>query len=208
MVLRKNTLLSNIKFNIVLLLSVVGFFCFTSLSFAQVEERESSSNGAMISFFIPIQEQGTVKGSSDEVTPDTTGSSFQLILNRWGVGYTELTSKFTIDSYDHTLKSSFADLSYTWGNKVRLTTGVGYLLGGSGEMSNSNGSLESNSISGGGWFVTLDIVGKSFDYLIGYRQNQVTYKDYEGNISGQSTTLNSDLTLNTTQVLAGIGVRF
>ena len=162
-------------------------------------------------YFVPTaaESQITLGSSKDTGKLKTSGHSGNLVFaNGIGVGYSTVRSSGSLEGVSHIFKNNCLDLSYTIGNSLSFTLGAGHLIYGLGELSFNGVSYATENSTGEAVFMNFGIPFFSVELLLGYRQNNIKYKNYQSQVSGSSVTLADSVKLISGQVNAGIGFLF
>ena len=161
-------------------------------------------------YFVPTSAESEITfGSSKAVKLNTSGHSGHLVFpNGIGIGYCTLRSNVSLEGVSFIFRNDSLDLSYTIGNSLSFTFGAGRLINGRAELSLNGVSYATENSTGGAVFFNLGIPFIRGELLLGYRQNNIEYKNYQSQNSGNTVTLADPVKLPSSQVSVGIGFIF
>ena len=162
-------------------------------------------------YLVPTSAESEITFGSSKAAEklNTSGHSGNLVFaNGIGVGYSTLRSNVILDRVSYIFRNDSLDLSYTIGNSLSFTFGAGRLINGRGELSLNGVSYATANSSGGAVFFNLGIPFFGGELLLGYRQNNIEYKNYQSQISGKTVTLADHVKLLSSQLSVGIGFIF
>jgi len=162
-------------------------------------------------YFVPTSAESEVTFGSSKAAEklNTSGHSGNLVFaNGIGVGYSTLRSNVSLEGVSYIFRNDSLDLSYTIGNSLSFTFGAGRLINGRAELSLNGVSYATENSTGGAVFFNLGIPFIGGELLLGYRQNNIEYKNYQSQISGKTVTLADPVKLLSSQVSVGIGFIF
>ena len=182
----------------------VAFLMLTSF-YAEAEELWR------LRYFVPTSSESEITFGSNKAAEklNTSGHSGNLVFaNGIGVGYSTLRSNVILEEVSYIFRNDSLDLSYTIGNSLSFTFGAGRLINGRGELSLNGVSYATANSTGGAVFFNLGIPFIGGELLLGYRQNNIEYKNYQSQISGKTITLADHVKLLSSQVSIGIGFIF
>ena len=160
----------------------------------------------------------TLISGENEITRDSSSSSVELITsghsvnfvfaNGIGLGYSNGIANGNLEDISYKFKNSSLDLSYTIGRSFSFTLGTGIMINGRGEIILDGEGYTTESISGESIFLNLGIPFFNGEFLLGYRQDNSKFKNYQCQMSGKSVTLAEPVNLVSGQINAGIGFLF
>jgi len=162
-------------------------------------------------YFVPTSSESEITFGSNKTAEklNTSGHSGNLVFaNGIGVGYSTLRSNVSLEGVSYIFRNDSLDLSYTIGNSLSFTFGAGRLINGRGELSLNGVSYATENSTGGAVFFNLGIPFIVGELLLGYRQNNIEYKNYQSQISGKTVTLADPVKLLSSQVSVGLGFIF
>ena len=162
-------------------------------------------------YFVPTSAESEITFGSSKAAEklNTSGHSGNLVFaNGIGVGYSTLRSNVSFEGVYYIFGNDSLDLSYTIGNSLSFTFGAGRLINGRGKLSLNGVSYATENSTGGGVFFNLGLPFIGGELLLGYRQNNIEYKNYQSQISGKTITLADHVKLLSSQVSIGIGFIF
>ncbi len=162
-------------------------------------------------YVIPNSEFGRMTQGADESTetPTTSGHSGHIVFaNGFGVGYNRMYTSAILNSSSHRFQSDNLDLSYTLGEKFSLTVGVGNSISGSAEATINGISYITENLKGEATFINLGIPLLGIELLLGYRQNHIEYRNYQGDNSGTTVVIATPFILRSEQLMVGLGFFF
>jgi len=162
-------------------------------------------------YSVPTSGESEITRGSSKTSEELSisGHSGNLVFaNGIGFGYSTVGTNGSLGGIDYKFKNHSLDLTYTIGNEFSLTLGAGRLVYGRGEQSMSGNSYLTESSSGEGLFMNFGIPFLGGELLLGYRQNNIEYKNFQSRISGQSVILEDSVKLFSTQLNAGFGILF
>ena len=162
-------------------------------------------------YFVPISAESEITFDSSKATDklNTSGHSGNLVFaNGIGVGYSTERSNVILDGVSYIFRNDSLDLSYTIGNSLSFTFGAGRLINGRGELSLNGVSYATENSTGGAIFFNLGIPFIGGELLLGYRQNNIEYKNYQSQISEKTVTLADPVKFLSSQVSVGLGFIF
>jgi hypothetical protein len=162
-------------------------------------------------YFVPTSSESEITFGSSKAAEklNTSGHSGNLVFaNGIGVGYSTLRSNVSLEGVSYIFRNDSLDLSYTIGNSLSFTFGAGRIINGRGELSLNGDSYATENSSGGAVFFNLGIPFIGGELLLGYRQNNIEYKNYQSQISGRTVTLADPVKLLSSQVSVGLGFIF
>jgi len=162
-------------------------------------------------YFVPTSAESEIKYGSSKNTKklNTSGHSGNFVFaNGIGVGYCTERSNVSFEGVSHSFRNDSLDLSYTIGDSLNFTFGAGRLINGRGELSLNGVGYATENSTGGAVFINFGIPFFGGDLLLGYRQNNIEYKNYKSQESGNTVTLGDSVKLLSNQVNIGIGFVF
>ena len=167
---------------------------------APLEEKDHTENE---SYKIGIRV--LLGNTSDKAS--TSNSSLSLIWENYGLGYNQMSYKYTAPTNDvYEMNNSSLDLSYTIGEDWILTAGAGYVFGGKGTVTfaESANKFETESVSGFGLFGLLGMVWEGLEGLIGARYYSTNYTELKSTKTSKVYTY----PISDTQLIFGLGYSF
>ena len=160
----------------------------------------------------------TLISGENEITRDSSSSSAELstsghsvnfvFANGIGLGYSTTMANGTLEDISYKFKNSSLDLSYTIGRSFSFTLGTGIMINGRGEIILDGEGYTTESVSGESIFLNLGIPFFGGEFLLGYRQDNSKFKNYQCQMSGKSVILTEPVNLLSSQINAGIGFFF
>jgi len=160
----------------------------------------------------------TLISGENEITRDSSSSSAELstsghsvnfvFANGIGLGYSTAMANGNLEDISYKFKDSSLDLSYTIGRSFSFTLGTGIMINGRGEIILDGEGYTTESVSGESVFLNLGIPFFGGEFLLGYRQDNTKFKNYQCQMSGKSVILNEPVNLVSGQINAGIGFLF
>mgnify|MGYP001223173793 CR=1 FL=1 len=177
----------------------------------------------LISFYATADEEWRLRYSSlisgdYEITRDSISSPSELstsghsgyfiFANGIGLGYSTAMANGNLEDISYKFKNSSLDLSYTIGRSFSFTLGTGKMVNGRGEIILDGEGYTTESVSGESIFLNLGIPFFGGEFLLGYRQDNSKFKNYQCQMSGKSVILTEPVNLVSTQINAGIGFLF
>ena len=167
---------------------------------ATLEEKDHTENE---SYKIGIR---VLLGNTSGKT-STSNSSLSLIWENFGLGYNQMSYKYTAPTNDvYEMNNSSLDLSYTIGEDWILTAGAGYVFGGKGTVTfaESANKYETESVSGFGLFGLLGMVWEGLEGLIGARYYSTNYTELKSTKTSKVYTY----AISDAQLIFGLGYSF
>lgn len=164
-----------------------------------------------IRYSVPTSGESEIKRGSNIASEklNTSGHSGNMVFpNGIGFGYSTVQTDGSLREIEYKFKNHSLDLTYTIGNELSLTLGAGRLVYGRGEQSISGTSYVTESSSGEALFMNFGIPFFGGELFLGYRQNNIEYKNFQSRISGQSVILADSIKLLSSQVNTGFGFLF
>ena len=148
----------------------------------------------------------SISSSSDL---STSGRSLYIVFaNGIGLGYSTAMANGNLEDISYKFKNSSLDLSYTIGRSFSFTLGTGKMINGRGEIILDGEGYTTESVSGESIFLNLGIPFFGGEFLLGYRQDNSKFKNYQCQMSGKSVILSEPVNLVSGQINAGIGFLF
>ena len=139
----------------------------------------------------------------------TSGHSGNLVFaNGIGFGYSTVRTNGSLEGIDYIFKNHSLNLAYTIGNKLSFTLGAGLLVYGRGEQSRLGTDYVTEISSGEALFMNFGIPFMGGEFLMGYRQNNIEYKNFQNSIAGKSVILPDSVILISSQLNVGFGLLF
>jgi len=141
----------------------------------------------------------------------TSNSSLSLIWENYGLGYNQMSFKYTSPTNDvYEMNNSSLDLSYTIGEDWILTAGAGYVFGGKGTVTFAESAIkyETESVSGFGLFGLLGMVWEGLEGLIGARYYSTNYTELKSTNTSEVSTIEKPYVISDTQLIFGLGYSF
>ena len=139
----------------------------------------------------------------------TSGHSGNFVFaNGIGLGFSTTMTSGNLEEISYKFKNSNLDLSYTIGRSFSFTLGTGKMINGRGEIILDGEGYTTESVYGESIFLTLGIPFFGGEFLIGYRQDNSNFKNYQCQMSGKSVILAEPVKLVSGQINAGIGFIF
>ena len=146
---------------------------------------------------------------SSSAEMSTSGHSVNFVFaNGIGLGYSTAMTKGNLEDILYKFKNSSLDLSYTIGRSFSFTLGTGKMINGRGEIILDGEGYTTESVSGESIFLNLGIPFFGGEFLLGYRQDNSKFKNYQCQMSGKSVILSEPVNLVSGQINAGIGFLF
>jgi len=166
----------------------------------------------------PLEEKGHTENKSYKIgvrvllgntsgKTSTSNSSLSLIWENFGLGYNQMSFKYTAPTNDvYEMNNSSLDLSYTIGEDWILTAGAGYVFGGKGTVTfaESASKYETESVSGFGLFGLLGMVWEGLEGLIGARYYSTNYTELKSTKTSKVYTY----AISDAQLIFGLGYSF
>ena len=153
-----------------------------------------------------------------EITRDSISSSSELstfghslyfvFANGIGIGYSTAIANGNLEDISYKFKNSSLDLSYTIGRSFSFTLGTGILINGRGEIIVDGEDYSTESVSGESIFLNFGIPFFGGEFLLGYRQDNSNFKNYQCQMSGKSVVVAEKVNLFSGHINAGIGFLF
>ena len=160
----------------------------------------------------------TLITGENEITRDSSSSSAELstsghsvnfvFANGIGLGFSTTMTNGNLEDISYKFKNSSLDLSYTIGRSFSFTLGTGIMINGRGEIILDGEGYTTVSVSGESIFLNLGIPFFGGEFLLGYRQDNSKFKNYQCQMSGKSVILAEPVNLVSGQINAGIGFLF
>ena len=175
------------------------------------------------SFFLEADEvwrlrYSTLISGEHEITKDSSNSSTELstsghslnfvFANGIGLGYSTAVSNGNLEDISYKFENSSLNLSYTIGRSLSFTLGTGIMINGRGEIIIDGEGYSTENVSGESIFLNLGIPFFGGEFLLGYRQDNSKFKNYQCQMSGKSVILDEPVNLVSGQINAGIGFLF
>ena len=146
---------------------------------------------------------------SSSAEMSTSGHSGNFVFaNGIGLGYSTAMTNGNLEDISYKFKNSSLDLSYTIGRSFSFTLGTGKVINGRGEIILDGEGYTTESVSGESIFLNLGIPFFGGEFLLGYRQDNSKFKNYQCQMSGKSVILAEPVKLVSGQINAGIGFLF
>ena len=147
--------------------------------------------------------------SSSSAELSISGHSVNFVFaNGVGLGYSTAMANGNLENISYKFKNSSLDLSYTIGKSFSFTLGTGIMINGRGKIFIDGEGYTTESISGESIFLNLGIPFFGGEFLLGYRQDNSKFKNYQCQMSGKSVILAEPVKLISRQINAGIGFFF
>ncbi len=160
----------------------------------------------------------TLISGENEITRDSSSSSAELstsghsvnfvFANGIGLGFSNAIANGNLEDISYKFKNSSLDLSYTIGRSFSFTLGTGIMINGRGEIILDGEGYTTESVSGESIFLNLGIPFFGGEFLLGYRQDNSKFKNYQCQMSGESVVVAEKVNLFSGQINAGIGFLF
>ena len=151
----------------------------------------------------------TRDSSSSSAELSTSGHSVNFVFaNGIGLGFVTTMTNGNLEEISYKFKNSILNLSYTIGKSFSFTLGTGIMINGRGEIILDGEGYTTESVSGESIFLNLGIPFFGGEFLLGYRQDNSKFKNYQCQMSGKSVILNEQVNLVSGQINAGIGFLF
>ena len=139
----------------------------------------------------------------------TSGHSGNFVFaNGIGLGFSTTMTNGNLEDISYKFKNSSLDLSYTMGRSLSFTLGTGKMINGRGEIILDGEGYSTESVSGESIFLNLGIPFFGGEFLLGYRQDNSNFKNYQCQMSGKSVILSEPVHLVSGQINTGIGFLF
>ena len=146
---------------------------------------------------------------SSSAEMSTSGHSVNFVFaNGIGLGYSTSMTNGNLEDISYKFKNSNLDLSYTIGRSFSFTLGMGKTINGRGEIILDGEGYSTESVSGESIFLNLGIPFFGGEFLLGYRQDNSKFKNYQCQMSGKSVIISEPVNLVSGQINAGIGFLF
>ena len=160
----------------------------------------------------------TLISGENEITRDSSSSSAELstsghsvnfvFANGIGLGYSTAMANGNLEDISYKFKNSGLDLSYTIGRSFSFTLGTGIMINGRGEIILDGEGYTTESVSGESIFLNLGIPFFGGEFLLGYRQDNSKFKNYQCQMSGKSVIVAEKGNLFSQKINVGIGFLF
>ena len=161
------------------------------------------------STLISEENEITRDSSSSPAELSTSGHSVNFVFaNGIGLGYSTAMANGNLENISYKFKNSSLDLSYTIGRIFSFTLGTGIMINGRGEIILDGEGYTTESVSGESIFLNLGIPFFGGEFLLGYRQDNSKFKNYQCQMSGKSVIVAEKINLYSGQINAGIGFLF
>lgn len=161
------------------------------------------------SALISAENEITRSSSSSSAELSTSGHSGNFVFaNGIGLGYSAAKANGNLEDISYKFKNNSLDLSYTTGSSFSFTLGAGRMINGRGEIILNGVDYVTESVSGESIFLNLGIPFFGGEFLLGYRQDNSKFKNYQCQMSGKSVILAEPVNLDSGQINAGIGFLF
>jgi len=139
----------------------------------------------------------------------TSGHSGNFVFaNGIGLGYSTAMTNGNLEDISYKFKKNSLDLSYTIGRSFSLTLGTGKIINGRGDIILDGEGYTTESVAGKSFFLNLGIPFFGGEFLLGYRQDNSKFKNYQCQMSGKSVILSEPVNLVSGQINVGIGFFF
>ena len=146
---------------------------------------------------------------SSSAEMSTSGHSGNFVFaNGIGLGYSTAMKNGNLEDISYKFKNSSLDLSYTIGRSFSFTLGGARMINGRGEIILDGEGYTTESVSGESIFLNLGIPFFGGEFLLGYRQDNSNFKNYQCQMSGKSVILTEPVNLDSGQINARIGFLF
>ena len=146
---------------------------------------------------------------SSSAEMSTSGHSGNFVFaNGIGLGFSTTMTNGNLEDISYKFKNNSLDLSYTIGRSFSFTLGTGKMINGRGEIILDGEGYTTESVSGESIFLNLGIPFFGGEFLLGYRQDNSKFKNYQCQMSGKSVILAEPVKLVSGQINAGIGFLF
>tara|TARA_B100000945_G_C20307248_1_gene560990 strand:+ start:403 stop:978 length:576 start_codon:yes stop_codon:yes gene_type:complete len=160
----------------------------------------------------------TLISGEHEITRDSISSSTELstsghsinflFANGIGLGYSTAVMNGNLEDISYKFENSSLDLSYTIGRSFSFTLGAGIIIKGRGEIIIDGEGYSTENLSGESIILNLGVPFFGGEILLGYRQDNAKFKNYQCQMSGKSVILAEPVNLFSGQINAGIGFLF
>ncbi len=160
----------------------------------------------------------TLISGENEITRDSSSSSAELstsgqdvnivLANGIGLGYSTARANGSLEDISYKFKNSSLNLSYTMGRSFSLSLGTGIMINGKGEIIIGDVDYSTKSVSGESIFLNFGIPFFGGEFLLGYRQDNSKFKNYQCQMSGKSVIVAEKVNLFSRQINVGIGFLF
>ena len=180
---------------------------------SDVQEMAVVSSSAFDFGYVPynIRFRGLV-GSSSSGDTKVTNTSFYGIWKNYGIGMTNMSYKTKSSSNnEYEMINSTIDFSYTYGEVLTATVGVGNVTSGSGTIILSSSGLKysTDSVSGKSLFVILGIELNDYEGLFGFTFNTSKYSAFQSqNSILQTDSIDESYSISGGQFMLGVGFIF
>jgi len=179
---------------------------------SDVQEMAVVSSSAFDFGYVPynIRFRGLV-GSSSSGDTKVTNTSFYGIWKNYGIGMTNMSYKTKSSSNnEYEMINSTIDFSYTYGEVLTATVGVGNVTSGSGTIILSSSGLKysTDSVSGKSLFVILGIELNDYEGLFGFTFNTSKYSAFQSQNSIQTDSIDESYSISGGQFMFGVGFIF
>ena len=160
----------------------------------------------------------TLISGEHEITRDSSISSTELstsghsvnfvFANGIGLGFATTMTNGNLEDISYKFKNSSLDLPYTIGRSFSFTLGTGILINGLGEIIIDGEDYSTKNVSGESIFLNFGIPFFGGEFLLGYRQNNTNFKNYQCQMAGKSVVVAEKVNLFSGKINAGIGFLF
>lgn len=162
-------------------------------------------------YFVPTSDESEITRGTSKASEKLAISGHSGILvfaNGIGVGYSTIRTSGSLEGISYKFKKHSLDLSYTIGSTFSFTLGTGRLIYGRGELDSSGVNYLTERSSGEALFMNFGLPFLGGEILLGYRQNNDEYKNYQSQLNGTAVILADSVKLFSNQVNAGFGFLF
>lgn len=162
-------------------------------------------------YSVPISSENKITRITEKKAEElrTSGHSGNLLFaNGVGFGYSTVRTMGTLEDTDYEFVNHNLDLSYTFGDEMSLTIGVGRLIYGRGELTDNGVSFVTESSKGEDFFFNFGIPFIVGEFIIGYQKNYSVYDNFQSQLSGQSVILDDSVKLYSNLFNFGFGLFF
>ena len=136
-------------------------------------QKDYGSKSESFLFVFPKIRIRYLEGSISNKTTKVQNSIKTVILGDWGISQSVLRYETFKSNNSYDVINNSYDISYTFGNKLNFTLGLGFIYDGMAYIRTSKNLYTSSKVSGNSFFGVLGFELGMIEYLIGNRINNI-----------------------------------
>ncbi len=171
-------------------------------------QKDYGSKSESFLFVFPKIRIRYLEGSISNKTTKVQNSIKTVILGDWGISQSVLRYETFKSNNSYDVINNSYDISYTFGNKLNFTLGLGFIYEGMANIRTSKNLYTSSRVSGNSFFGVLGFELGMIEFLIGNRINNMEYIEFHKNSYGKILEVDTKYSISGNQLIFGIGLNY